>query len=103
MKKIKEYNVSLTISYLVTIKTENKEKASVKLRFRVMTEVMAEGNLSNPKRYPEILDDSLNFLFPIYSNEEEKSIIDNFNLVFSKKEQKNLKFLRLNTTLMAIS
>lgn len=71
------------------------EKASVKLRFRVMTEVMAEGNLLNPKRYPEILDDSLNFLLPVYSKEEEKGIIDKFNLVFSKKEQKEFKIFKV--------
>lgn len=76
-------------------KVRTVEKASVKLRFRVMTEVMAEGNLLNPKRYPKILDDSLNFLFPVYSNEEKKGIIDKFNLVFSKKEQKEFKIFKI--------
>ena len=76
-------------------KVRTVEKASVKLRFRVMTEVMVEGNLLNPKRYPEILDDSLNFLFPFYSKEEEKNIINKFNLVFSKKEQKEFKIFKV--------
>ena len=76
-------------------KVRTVEKASVKLRFRVMTEVMVEGNLLNPKKYPEILDDSLNFLFPFYSKEEEKDIIDKFNLVFSKKEQKEFKIFKI--------
>ena len=76
-------------------KVRTVEKASVKLRFRVMTEVMAEGNLLNPKKYAEILDDSLNFLFPIYSNEEEKSIIDKFNFIFSKNEQKKFKIFKV--------
>lgn len=76
-------------------KVRTVEKASVKLRFRVMTEVMAEGNLLNPKRYPEILDDSLNLLFPVDSNEEEKNIIDKFNSVFSKKEQKEFKIFKV--------
>ena len=60
-----------------------------------MTEVMAEGNLLNPKRYPEILDDSLNFLFPVDSNEEERNIIDKFNSVFSRKEQKEFKIFKV--------
>ena len=76
-------------------KVRTVEKASVKLRFRVMTEVMAEGNLLNSKRYPEILDDSLNFLFPVYSKEEEKEVIHKFNLVFSKKEQKEFKIFKV--------
>ena len=76
-------------------KVRTVEKASVKLRFRVMTEVMAEGNLLNSKKYPEIMDDSLNFLFPFYSNEEEKEIIDKFNSVFSKKEQREFKIFKI--------
>lgn len=76
-------------------KVRTVEKASVKLRFRVMTEVMAEGNLLNPKKYPEVIDDSLNFLLPVYSNGEEKNIIDKFNLVFSKKEQKEFKIFKI--------
>lgn len=76
-------------------KVRTVDKASVKLRFRIMTEVMAEGNLLNPKKYPEILDDSLNFLLPVDSSEEEKNIIDRFNLVFSKKEQKEFKIFKI--------
>lgn len=76
-------------------KVRTVEKASVKLRFRIMTEVMSEGNLLNSKRYPEILDDSINLLFPVYSNEEEKDIIDKFNLVFSKEEQKEFRIFKV--------
>ncbi len=76
-------------------KVRTVEKASVKLRFRIMTEVMAEGNLLNTKKYPEIVDDSLNFLCPIDSNEEEKNAIDKFNLVFSKKEQKGFEIFKV--------
>jgi hypothetical protein len=41
--------------------------ASVHLRFRVMAEAVAEANLFNPKYYPEIRDDTLNFLLPLAS------------------------------------
>jgi hypothetical protein len=72
-------------------KVRTVDKASVKLRFRIMTEVKVEGNILNSSKYPEILDNTLNLLFPIYSNEEEQKIRNNFNLVFSKKEQKKFK------------
>src|SRR6266487_3104653 len=39
-------------------KVRNVENASVKLRFRVMTEVKSEGNILNPRMYPEISDDT---------------------------------------------
>jgi len=76
-------------------KVRTVEKASVKLRFRIMTEVMTEGNLLNPKRYSEILDDSLNLLLPIYSNEEEKDVVGKFNMVFSKKERTKFKIFKV--------
>ena len=52
-------------------KVRNVDKASVKLRFRVMTEVKAEGNILNEKKYPEITDDSLNFIVPCHNQKEE--------------------------------
>lgn len=76
-------------------KVRTVERSSVKLRFRIMTEVMAEGNLLNTKKYPEILDDSLNLLFPINSTEEEEDILHKFSLVFSKKEQKEFKIFKI--------
>ena len=40
------------------------EDATVKLRFRVMTEAKKEGNLFNSKIYPDIRDNTLNFVIP---------------------------------------
>jgi len=54
------------------VRTVNR--ASVKLRFRIMTEVKSEGNILNPKKYPEISDDSLNLVLP-YHTEQDKSLI----------------------------
>ncbi len=76
-------------------KVRTVKKASVKLRFRIMTEVMAEGNLLNSKKYPEILDDSLNLLLPVYSNEEEKDAVSKFNMVFSEKERTKFKIFKI--------
>lgn len=63
-------------------KVRNVEKASVKLRFRIMTEVKAEGNILNPKKYPEIKDDTLNFILPCHNEKEEKEILNKAGFVF---------------------
>ena len=76
-------------------KVRSVEKASVKLRFRIMTEVKAEGNILNSNKYPEIIDNSLNFLLPIYSTEEESEILMKFKLVFTKKEMKDFKIFKI--------
>jgi hypothetical protein len=55
-------------------RVRNVEKASVKLRFRVMTEVKAEGNILNPTIYPEIKGDTLNLIVPYHSDEEKQRI-----------------------------
>lgn len=47
-------------------KVRHVENASVKLRFRIMTEVKKEGNVFNSKIYPAIRDNTLNFVIPDY-------------------------------------
>src|SRR3990167_6242354 len=59
-------------------KVRNVDKASVKLRFRIKT----EGNILNPKKYPEIKDDTLNFILPCHNENEEKEILNKAKLVF---------------------
>ncbi|HPI20024.1 MAG TPA: hypothetical protein PKY56_06600 [Candidatus Kapabacteria bacterium] len=76
-------------------KVRNVEKSSVKLRFRIMTEVKAEGNILNSKKYPEIIDNTLNFLLPIYSKKDEDEIMKKFNLVFSLKEQEEFNIIKI--------
>ncbi|MEW6556175.1 MAG: hypothetical protein AB1349_02345 [Elusimicrobiota bacterium] len=65
-------------------KVRNVEKASVKLRFRIMTEIKAEGNILNPKKYQEIKDDTLNFVLPCHTDEEEKNILRKTEIVSGK-------------------
>lgn len=62
-------------------KVRNVENASVKLRFRIMTEVKAEGNILNPVKYPQILDNTLNFVVPSHSNDEDRLNFDKMKLV----------------------
>jgi hypothetical protein len=63
-------------------KVRNVENASVKLRFRIMTEVKAEGNILNTKKYPEILDNTLNFILPSHDEDQDRLNIDKMNVVF---------------------
>ncbi|TAL70051.1 MAG: hypothetical protein EPN82_05415 [Bacteroidetes bacterium] len=76
-------------------KVRNVEKASVKLRFRIMTEVKSEGNILNSKMYPEIIDNSLNLIIQCDSNQQEINILKKFNLVFNKKELNQFKIFKL--------
>jgi len=66
-------------------RVRNVEKASVKLRFRIMTEIKAEGNILNSIKYPEIADNTLNFLLPCDSKEAEETILKKAELSFGKK------------------
>lgn len=65
-------------------KVRNVENASVKLRFRIMTEVKAEGNVLNTKKYPEIFDDTLNLILPSHNEDEDQLNLDKMNVVFGK-------------------
>lgn len=67
-------------------KVRNVKNASVKLRFRIMTEVKAEGNILNSRKYPEIRDNTLNFVLPCQSNNEEDDIIRKMKRVFPQAE-----------------
>lgn len=55
-------------------KTRDVANASVKLRFRIMTEVKQEGNILNSKRYPEISNNTLNLLIPFHSSQDAEII-----------------------------
>lgn len=63
-------------------KVRNVKNASVKLRFRIMTEVKAEGNILNPNKYPKISDDTLNLALPSHYDDDDRLNVDRMNLVF---------------------
>lgn len=71
-------------------KVRNVENASVKLRFRIMTEVKAEGNILNSKKYPEIADNTLNFILPSHSKDEDHLNLDRMNVVFDDLNSFNI-------------
>lgn len=63
-------------------KVRTVENASVKLRFRIMTEVKAEGNILNQTKYPEISDNTLNFVLPSDSFDDDQLNFDKMRVVF---------------------
>jgi hypothetical protein len=62
------------------------EKASVKLRFRIMTEVKAEGNILNNEKYPQVLDNTLSFILPKHVENDAIVIEEKMKKVLSNKE-----------------
>ncbi|MEN9609848.1 MAG: hypothetical protein RLZZ628_662 [Bacteroidota bacterium] len=70
--EMKQLLVSLFSEQANFSKVRNIDKSSVKLRFRIMTEVKAEGNLLNNKKYPDIQDNTLNLIVPCHQDDDEK-------------------------------
>ena len=65
-------------------RTRTVDNASVRLRFRVMTEVKAKGNILNQNQYPQINDNTLNFAVPCHSEAEQKQHIDRLKIAFEQ-------------------
>jgi len=76
-------------------KVRTVDKASVKLRFRIMTEVRAEGNILNSKQYPEIKNDTLNFVLPCHDRKQELENYKKLNQVFSAKELQDFNIFKI--------
>jgi len=72
-------------------KVRNVDKASVKLRFRIMTEVKAEGNILNPKKYPDILDNTINLVIPCHEEKDEVLTLERFTAVCDLSHFKHFK------------
>lgn len=76
-------------------KVRDIEKASVKLRFRIMTEVKAEGNILNTFKYPEIIDNSLNLIIPCHSEINEKETLTKAEIAFGKELLAHFKIFKI--------
>ncbi|TAE32659.1 MAG: hypothetical protein EAZ92_01455 [Candidatus Kapaibacterium sp.] len=72
-------------------KVRNVEKASVKLRFRVMTEVKAEGNILNARKYPEFRDNTLTFVVPCHDDNIHQQEIEKMLKAFGEKRFRALR------------
>ncbi len=51
-------------------KTRKNEDASVSIRMRVMSEVVSDANILNPKKYPQIEDDTLSMAVPAIPHDD---------------------------------
>jgi len=60
-----------------------------------MTEVKAEGNILNPKKYPEIKDDTLNFILPCHDEKQERDTRKKLEQVFSKRELQDFSIFKI--------
>ncbi|MCI0555662.1 MAG: hypothetical protein L0287_32350 [Anaerolineae bacterium] len=74
---------------------QNVESASVKLKFRILTEVKPEGNILNSRQYPEIVDDSLNLVVPFHNEDQKLEVIQKMETVVGKNRMKKLKIFPL--------
>ena len=62
-------------------KVRNVDKASVKLRFRIMTEVKAEGNILNSRKYPDIKDNTINLIVPYHTEQDKELAVERLSSV----------------------
>jgi len=76
-------------------KVRSVDKASVKLRFRIMTEVKAEGNILNETKYPEIKDNTLNLILPYHTEDNKEEAQKKMNIVFTKEDLNKMTEIKL--------
>lgn len=71
-------------------RTRSVDDASVRLRFRIMTEVKAGANILNPNQYPQIGDNTLNFAVPCHGDTEQNQQHDKMKIAFQEMECEEL-------------
>ena len=76
-------------------KLRNVDNSSVKLRFRIMTEVKAEGNILNTRKYPDIKDNTINLIVPCHSIQDEELAIKRMSSICDLNEFTTLKIKHL--------
>jgi hypothetical protein len=76
-------------------KVRNIDKASVKLRFRIMTEVKAEGNILNTKKYPEIKENTISLIVPRHNKKDEELALKRFANIYSESTIKQFEVFNI--------
>jgi hypothetical protein len=76
-------------------KVRNIDKASVKLRFRIMTEVKAEGNILNTKKYPEIKENTISLIVPRHNKKDEELALKRFASIYSESTIKQFEVFNI--------
>lgn len=90
--EIKQLLVTLFSEQAPFSKVRSVDKASVKLRFRIMTEVTAEANILNSEKYPEIIDNTINFVVPYHAESDSEIILQRMCNVFAEEVNAFKKF-----------
>ena len=65
-------------------RTRNVDDASVRLRFRIMTEVKAGANILNPNQYDQIGDNTLNFAVPCHGETAQNQQCNKMRYAFEE-------------------
>lgn len=76
-------------------RTRNIDDASVRLRFRIMTEVKAGANILNPNQYPQIGDNTLSFAVPCHGSADQDQAKNKMRVAFEEMKCSSL-FSRLD-------
>ncbi|RKU22002.1 hypothetical protein C6499_20425 [Candidatus Poribacteria bacterium] len=71
-------------------RTRSVDDASVRLRFRIMTEVKAGANILNPNQYPQIGDNTLNFAVPCHNDTEQNQQQNKMRYAFEEMRYAHL-------------
>ena len=66
------------------------DNASVRLRFRIMTEAAARANILKPDQYPQILDNTLNFAIACHGETEQNQQYEKMRIAFEEIGSVNL-------------
>jgi len=93
--ELKQTLISILSQQQSFSKVRNVEKSSVKLRFRIMTEVKAEGNILNSKKYPEIKDNTLNFVLSCHDDDEENNTLRKTEIVLGNSGLKKFDIFKI--------
>lgn len=94
-QNIREVLASISFEQENFSKVRSVNKASVNLRFRIMTEVNAEGNLLNTEKYPEIPDNTLNLVLPCHNDAQEKDVRNKFVTVFGTSDASAFRIFKM--------
>ena len=71
-------------------RTRSIENVSVRLRFRIMTQVERGANLLNPNQYPQIGDITMNFAVPCHDEAEKELHIHRMQTAFRQMDALHL-------------
>lgn len=64
-----------------------------------MTEIKAEGNILNTKKYPPILDNTINFVLLLHDEKQENEYVKKMNIVFCNDELKRFNIFKIKHSL----